>query len=228
MQKLAASGLSRWQAPQRIGRQGYSIPMPPNAAGRKVEFFYDYGSPYSYLANSQLPGICEELGAELVYRPMLLGGVFKATGNRSPAQESVEAKRRYGGTTMQRWVDHYGVRFGGNPHFPINTLELMRRAVAAQHEGVFAAYHAAVYPAFWDRGLDLGDAELRDTLLAESGLDPERLGAIAASPEAKGELRATTEEAVARGAFGAPTVFVGEAMFFGADHLPFLRQELEK
>ncbi len=99
---------------------------------RQLEFYFDYGSPYSYLADTQLEGLVQRTGAELVYRPMLLGGVFKATGNSSPAVEPVEAKRRYNAVVMRRWVEHYGVPFQGNPHCPINTLPLMRACVAAQ------------------------------------------------------------------------------------------------
>ena len=101
----------------------------------RLEFFFDYGSPYSYLASSRLPALVERTGAEVTYRPMLLGGVFKATGNSSPAVEPCEAKRAYGGLELRRWIAHLGVPFSGNPHFPINTLLLMRTAVAAQHAG---------------------------------------------------------------------------------------------
>ena len=115
----------------------------------RLEFFYDYGSPFSYLIDTQLPGLCERSGAELVYRPMLLGAVFKATGNRSPIQEPVENKRSYGGRTLQRWVEHYGVPFELNPHFPIHTVQVMRAALAAQRQGVFEAFHGVIFPAFW-------------------------------------------------------------------------------
>jgi len=192
----------------------------------RIEFFYDYGSPYSYLANSIVPGVAERHGAELVYRPMLLGGVFKSTGNTSPAFEKVESKRSYGGAVMQRTAEMYDIPIRFNPHFPINTLGLMRLAVAAQHEGVFDAYHAVVYPAFWQQGLDLGDAEVQAKLLTESGLDAAALHARAAQGDVKEELKQNTGEAVERGAFGAPTFFVGDAMFFGVDHLPHLERLL--
>jgi 2-hydroxychromene-2-carboxylate isomerase len=193
---------------------------------RSLEFFFDYGSPYSYLADTQLPALRERNGCEIVYRPMLLGGVFKATGNRSPMLEPVEAKRRYGGIEMRRWVAHLGVPFEANPHFPINTLPLMRTAHAAQAAGCFEAFHAAVYPAFWVAGADLGQPDVLAQLLEGAGLDAPALQAAAQEPAAKDALRATTEEAVTRGAFGAPTFFVGDQMFFGCDRLPFVERAL--
>ena len=193
-----------------------------------LDFYFDYGSPYSYLADTQLAGLVERTGAELRYRPMLLGGVFKATGNRSPAQESVEPKRRYGAVIMRRWVDHYGARFQPNPHFPINTLLLMRTCVAAQRQGSFERFHAAVYPAFWAEGRDLGDPEVIAGLLEGEGLDAKKLLEAAGDPDVKAELRATTEGAIERGVFGAPTFFVGDEMFFGADQLPFVEKALAR
>ena len=192
----------------------------------RIEFYFDYGSPYSYLADTQLAGLVERTGAELVYQPMLLGGVFKATGNRSPAAEPVEAKRRHGTVVMRRWIDHYRAEFQPNPHFPINTLLLMRTCVAAQRDGVFERFHRVIYPGFWVRGENLGDPEVIAQVLDTAGLDGKRLLDRAAEPQVKGELRATTERAVGRGVFGAPTFFVGDQMFFGADQLPFVEQAL--
>jgi 2-hydroxychromene-2-carboxylate isomerase len=192
----------------------------------RFEFFFDYGSPYSYLADSRLPGLAERTGAEIVYRPMLLGGVFKATDNRSPALEPCEAKRSYGALELRRWVAHLGVPFRGNPHFPINTLLLMRTAVAAQRAGVFAPFHRAVYPAFWAEGENLGEPEVVARVVEKAGLDASALLEAAGDAAVKAELRATTEEAVARGAFGAPTFFVGDEMFFGNDRLDFVERSL--
>jgi len=194
---------------------------------RQIEFFFDYGSPYSHLANGILPALAARQGAEIVYRPFLLGGVFKATGNRSPAMEPIEARRRYGGTTLQRWAARYGVPLRGNPHFPIDTLRLMRMAVAAQARGEFEPFHRAVYPAFWVEGRDLGDPDTVADVVGTAGLDAAALADAAGSDAAKAALRANTDEAVARGAFGAPTCFLGEEMYFGADHLIFLERALE-
>lgn len=193
---------------------------------RRLEFFFDYGSPYSYLANGQLAALVERTGCALVHRPMLLGGVFKATGNRSPAMEPVEAKRRYGAVELRRFAAHYGAPFVPNPHFPINTLALMRACHATIARGVFAAFHERVFPAFWAEGRDLGDASVLTGVLEEAGLDAAGILRAAGEPAAKDALRRTTEEAVARGVFGAPSFFVGDEMFFGADRLAFVEAAL--
>lgn len=192
-----------------------------------VEFFFDYGSPYSYLADTQLEGLRRRSGAEIVYRPMLLGGVFKAIGNSSPIAEPIESKRRYFSIELRRWVDHLGVAFRSNPFFPIDTLLLMRTCVAARQRGVFADLHRVVYPAFWAEARNLGDPEVIAEVLDRAGLEGKALLDAAVEPEVKRELRATTEEAVERGTFGAPTFFVGEEMFFGADRLAFVERALE-
>jgi 2-hydroxychromene-2-carboxylate isomerase len=193
---------------------------------RVIEFFFDYGSPYSYIANALLPELARRHGAALAYRPMLLGGVFKATGNQSPIYEPVAPKRAYGMLTLRRSAAMHGVAFEHNPHFPINTLALMRTAVAAQHESVFGAFHAAIYPAMWAKGLDLGDASVLADVLSAAGLDADAIEERARSGAVKEELRATTEEAVARGVFGAPAIFFDGQLYFGVDHLPFLDHAL--
>jgi 2-hydroxychromene-2-carboxylate isomerase len=193
---------------------------------RAIEFFFDYGSPYSYLANAVLPELATRNAAELVFRPMLLGAVFKATGNQSPMMEPIAAKRAYGGLALQRTAALHGVPFAGNPHFPINTLALMRTAVAARQSGVFDPFHAAIYPAFWVEGENLGDPAVVAEVVARAGLDAAKLVELSDTRAVKDELRATTEEAVARGAFGAPSIFFGGELYFGVDHLPFLERAL--
>ncbi len=193
---------------------------------RRFDFFFDYGSPYSYLADSRLPALAERTGAELRYRPMLLGGVFKATGNSSPVANPCEPKRVYGALELERWIAHLGVPFRFNPHFPINTLLLMRTAVAAQRAGVFQPFHRAVYPSFWAEGENLGEPEVVIRVVEKAGLDARALLEAAGDAEVKAELRANTEEAIARGAFGAPTFFVEDQMFFGNDRLDFVERAL--
>jgi len=193
---------------------------------KRLEYFFDFGSPTSYLAWTQLPGIVAETGAELVWRPMLLGGVFKATGNASPV--SVPAKGRWMGADIARWARRYGVPFRFNPHFPINTLTLMRGAAGLQLRAPeqFARYCEVVSKALWEEARNLGDPAILAATLAAAGFDVEAFTELVGDPEVKARLVATTEEAVARGVFGAPTFFVGEAMFFGQDRLDFVREAL--
>ncbi|MGZ6176410.1 MAG: DsbA family protein, partial [Candidatus Binataceae bacterium] len=139
---------------------------------RELEFFFDYGSPFSYLADSQLKALAERTGARVVYRPMLLGGVFKETGNSSPI--AIEAKRKYMMADLERWAKYYAVPALHNAHFPINTIRLMRGSVAAERLGVFAQYHRVIYDAFWRDGLNLGDPAVVREVLGRAGLDPER------------------------------------------------------
>src|SRR5271163_2491632 len=134
---------------------------------RELEFFFDYGSPFSYLADTQLKGLAERTGAGVLYRPMLLGGVFKETGNSSPI--TIEAKRKYMMSDLERWAKHYGVPGPHNAHFPINTMPLMRGAIAAEHSGVFAAYHRAIFDAFWREGLNLDDVTVVRAVLERAG-----------------------------------------------------------
>jgi 2-hydroxychromene-2-carboxylate isomerase len=190
----------------------------------QVESFFDFGSPTSYLAWSQLPRIAAAAGATIVWRPMLLGGVFKATGNASPV--AVPAKGRWMETDITRWAKRYRVAFRFNPHFPINTLTLMRGATGLQLRwpGDFDRYLTAIYGSMWKDAANLGDPGVLAATLAAHGFDPEAFAALVADPEVKARLVATTEEAVARGVFGAPTFFVGDEMFFGQDRLDFVRE----
>ncbi|MCJ1880712.1 MULTISPECIES: 2-hydroxychromene-2-carboxylate isomerase [Pseudomonas] len=193
---------------------------------KSVEFYFDFGSPTSYLAYTQLPGICAESGAELVYRPVLLGGVFQATGNASPI--AVPAKGRYTLIDMTRFARRYGVPMKMNPHFPINTLTLMRAATGIQlrQPERFEALLACVFKGMWVDALNLGDPAVLGRLLAEAGFDPQALLALTAEQEVKDALKANTEAAIKRGMFGAPTFFVGNEMFFGQDRLDFVREAL--
>ena len=191
---------------------------------KTIEFFFDFGSPTTYLAWTQLPGIARDTAAELVYRPMLLGGVFKATGNASPA--TVKAKGRWMGQDMAMWAERYAVPFVSNPYFPINTLVLMRGAVGMQMRQPedFERYLGKVFKAIWVEAQNLGDAAVLAELLGKSGFDADAFTALVGDAEVKQRLIANTDEAVARGVFGAPSFFVGEQMFFGQDRLAFVRE----
>ncbi|WP_395699120.1 2-hydroxychromene-2-carboxylate isomerase [Aquabacterium sp.] len=193
---------------------------------RAVECFFDVGSPASYLAWTQLPAICESAGAQLLWRPMLLGGVFQATGNASPA--AVPAKGRYMNQDLARFARRYGVPFAHNPHFPINTLQLMRGLIGTQlrEPARFQPLLAAVFKAMWVDGCNLNDLAVLGRVLAEAGFDPAAMMALVADAEVKAALKASTDEAVRRGVFGAPTMFVGGEMFFGQDRLDFVREAL--
>ncbi|WP_454254139.1 2-hydroxychromene-2-carboxylate isomerase [Pseudomonas sp. Marseille-Q8238] len=193
---------------------------------KSVEFFFDFGSPTTYLAWTQLPRICAEAGAELIYRPMLLGGVFQATGNASPIE--VPAKGKHVMLDLQRFAKRYGVPMAFNPHFPINTLGLMRGAVAVQlrQPERFDNYVKTIFQAMWVDAQNLGDLAVLGKVLAAGGFDPQALLALTGEQEIKDALKATTEEAIKRGAFGAPIMFVGDQMFFGQDRLDFVREAL--
>ena len=193
---------------------------------KSVDFYFDLGSPTAYLAFTQLPRICADSGATLVCKPMLLGGVFKATGNASPV--AVPAKGRWMGQDMAQWARRYGVPFVFNPHFPINTLTLMRGAVGLQmrRPELLKAYMDTVFSALWVQSRDLAQPAEVAAAVVPLGLTAEAFTAMVSDPEVKAELAARTGEAVARGVFGAPTCFVGSQMFFGQDRLDFVREAL--
>ena len=193
---------------------------------KQVEFYFDVGSPASWLAWTQLPRLCADAGAELVYRPFLLGGIFQATGNKSPME--VPAKGRYVFDDLIRYAKRYQVTLKINPYFPINTLLLMRGAVAMQlkHNDRFIPYVDAVFRAIWVDGRDMNDGSVVAGVLQKAGIDAAMVMAEVTDADVKAELRKTTDDAVARGVFGAPTMFVGSTMLFGQDRLEFLREAL--
>jgi 2-hydroxychromene-2-carboxylate isomerase len=193
---------------------------------KTLEFFFDLGSPATYLAYTQLPALCAETGTRLVYQPMLLGGVFKATGNASPI--TVPAKGRYMFDDLARYAVRYNVTLKFNPHFPINTLMLMRAVTGVQmHQPErFQAFIDCLFRALWVDGRHLGDPAVVATVLAEAGFNPEEVLALANDEAVKTALKDKTEQAVQRGVFGAPSMFVGNQLFFGQDRLEFVREAL--
>lgn len=192
--------------------------------GKTVEFLFDVGSPASYVAFKRLPAIAERTGATIDYQPLLLGGVFKATGNHSPAE--IPAKGAWTSVDLARFAARHGVPFARNPFFPINTLHLMRGAAGLQGDPRFMAYLAAVFDAMWQDPKNLGDPAEMAPVLARSGLGGDEFMALINAEETKARLKATTEQAVARGAFGAPTFFVDGEMFFGQDRLDWVEERL--
>jgi 2-hydroxychromene-2-carboxylate isomerase len=187
---------------------------------KQIAFFYDYLSPFSYLADTQLPGIARRTGAEIVYRPVLLGAIMKATGNSGPLP--IQGKAGYNIADFQRWAKRYGVPAQFSPHFPFNTIRVLRAAVVAQRHGRFAEFHSAAFRAIWEHGQELSKEDALRRLLSEVGIDP----LLIDGDEIKNQLRANAGEAVSRGAFGAPTFFVGDEMFWGNDRLDFVEEAL--
>lgn len=193
---------------------------------KTVEFFFDYGSPFTYLAWTQLPALAERTGATIVYRPMLLGGLFKEIGNASPA--SVPAKGTYMTQDLKRCAAHLGVPFERNSNFPIMTLGLMRGAYASQKAGCFDEYCKAVFAGIWNEDRNLNEPSEIHKMLVDNGLDADALIAGTQDPEVKEALKSATAEAASRGAFGAPTFFVGDDMFFGHDRMNYVEAALKE
>ena len=192
---------------------------------KTLEFYYDFGSPTAYLAHKRLQQLAQQYDVDVVYKPLLLGGVFKATSNTSPV--AIPAKGKYMlEQDLPRFAARYGVELNFNPHFPINTLNLMRGAIAAQRQDCLANYVDTVYDAVWVAGENMGDPEVVARVLSAAGLDADSLMALSQDPEVKAELARSTEEAVERGAFGAPTLYLEGAMYFGQDRLDFVEEAL--
>jgi 2-hydroxychromene-2-carboxylate isomerase len=188
----------------------------------KVEFLFDFGSPNAYLAELVLPGIERRTGVKFEYVPVLLGGIFKGTGNMSPfdSLRGIKNKPEYQALETQRFIRrHNATKFHQNPFFPVNTLMLMRGAVAAQLEGVFEPYFRAAYHHMWEEPKKMDDLETFRKAFISSGIDIDRLIARAQQDDVKKGLIDRTTDAVNRGAFGSPTFFVGKEMFFGKDQL---------
>lgn len=193
---------------------------------KTIDFYFDFASPASFLGYTQIEAIAERTGAALVWKPMLLGGVFKATGNASPVL--IPAKGRWMNDDIMRWAQRHGTSIIYPEGFPLNTLALMRGAVGYQlREGqeCFRLYVDLIYRAIWQRQIDLRDAETLAGLLRDNGFDPDTFLLMVAEPEIKQALIAATEAAVERGVFGAPTFFVDGVMHFGQDRMDWVEAE---
>ncbi|MFO2463989.1 2-hydroxychromene-2-carboxylate isomerase [Pseudomonas sp. 15FMM2] len=193
---------------------------------KTLDFYFDLGSPTTYLAYTQLPGICADTDSLLVYQPMLLGGVFKATGNASPI--TIPAKGRYMLQDLERYARRYDVPLKFNPHFPINTLLLMRAVTAIQlrQPERFVDFIDCLFRAIWVDGRHLGDPAVVADVLVEHRFDPAQVLEWSNAENVKIALKETTEQAIRRGVFGAPSMFVGNKLFFGQDRLDFVRAAL--
>ena len=194
---------------------------------KSVEFFFDLGSPTAYLAHTQLPKICAETDSQLVYHPILLGGIFKTTGNASPV--SIPAKGRYMQQDLARFARRYQVELNFNPHFPINTLLLMRATTGVQMHlpDRFVEFIDRLFRALWVDKRNLNDPATVTQVLEQGGFDPQQILDLSNDEEVKARLKDKTEQALKRGVFGAPSMFVGDELFFGQDRLDFVRQALD-
>ena len=193
-----------------------------------IQFYFDFGSPNAYLSHKVIPAIEARTGASFNYVPVLLGGMFKLTGNQSPATAfaGVKNKPAYERLEMRRFIEKHGLgAFKMNPHFPVNTLQLMRGAVAAQAAGVFKPYVEAMYACMWERGLKMDDPAVVHQALADAGLPVDQLLGLITTDAVKAQLMANTEGAVAAGAFGSPSFLVGSELFFGKDRLRDVEDE---
>jgi 2-hydroxychromene-2-carboxylate isomerase len=187
-----------------------------------LEFHFDFGSPNAYLAHLVLPALEQRTAARFSYVPVLLGGVFKATGNRSPVEafRDVKNKLEYQALETRRFIARHGIeRYRRNPHFPVNTLTIMRGAIAARRLAVFERYVDALFAGMWFEARKLDDPATIQAVIEAAGLDAARILELTQDPGVKEELAASTARSVARGTFGAPTFYVGDEIFFGKDSL---------
>jgi 2-hydroxychromene-2-carboxylate isomerase len=190
--------------------------------GTNPQFMFDVGSPNAYLSHQAIPAIETRTGVKFEYVPILLGGIFKATNNKSPAEAfaGIKNKREFHQVETERFLKRFNVEpYVWNPFFPVNTLNLMRAAIAAQLDGVFEKYVEAAFHHMWREPKKMDDPKVAAKALNSSGLDAARLFARAQEPEVKAKLLQNTQSAVERGAFGSPTFFVGKEMFFGKEQL---------
>ena len=192
---------------------------------KNVDFYFDYGSPATYLAWTQIDKIINDENAKLNMIPMLLGGVFKETGNSSPA--FIPAKSKWMGKDLRKHAELYGVEYNSNSFFPINTLNLMRGAIASKKMNIFQQYSEAIFTGIWVKDINLGDLDILQNYLNENGIDSSKLFDLVQSDQIKSELIENTKMAVERGVFGAPTFIVNNELIFGQDRLEFLKLALK-
>jgi 2-hydroxychromene-2-carboxylate isomerase len=196
---------------------------------KTLDFVFDFASPNAYFAYRALPPVLERTGASLNVMPCLLGGIFKSTGNQAPmlAFQNVRGKLDYDRLEIERFIRRHDLhRFRFNPHFPVNTLMLMRGAIAADNSGQLPSYVEAGLGCMWEQGLKMDDPEVYVAAMSDAGFDGEALLASTSDPDVKAKLAANTAAAVERGCFGVPTFFIGDEMFFGKERLQQIEDEL--
>jgi 2-hydroxychromene-2-carboxylate isomerase len=194
-----------------------------------VQFLFDFGSPNAYLCHKVIPAIEQRTSVKFEYVPILLGGLFKLSQNRSPAEAfaGIANKQAYEKLEVQRFIERHALnRFKRNPHFPVNTLQIMRCAVAAQKQGNLIPYVDAMYEAMWEQGRNMNDQAEIISVLNAIGMDVGSLLETSQQPDVKSQLIANTQSAFDRGAFGSPTFFVGNEIFFGKDRLREVEEEI--
>lgn len=196
-----------------------------------VQFLFDFGSPNAYLSHKVIPQIEARAGVKFEYVPILLGGLFKLTNNRSPAEAfgNIPNKRAYERLEFDRFVHKHGLtNYKANPYFPVNTLQIMRGAVAAQQLGCFEHYVESVFASMWEREKKMDEVDVLTAELVAAGLDAAALMAASQTPEVKGRLLQNTQQAHDRGAFGSPSFLVGDELFFGKDRLGAVEEEIAR
>ena len=191
---------------------------------KTVEFYYDFGSPTCYLASTQLPLIAERNSVELEYKPVLLGGIFKTIGNSAPA--NIPAKGKYMFQDIIRYAKRYGFDYNFNPHFPINTLNLMRSAVGMLEDERFVEFNDVLFKAVWRDQKNMGDPETVKEVIEKGGFDFNKIFALSTDQRVKDELKERTVKAVERGLFGAPTMFLDNEMYWGQDRIFMIEEQL--
>ncbi len=198
----------------------------------KVEFFYDYSSPWTYLAFTRIDGICQKYGADLEWRPILVGGIFNSV---NPSvyefrEKGVPAKQKYMAKDMQDWVRYYGLTIKNPPTvFPVNSIKALRGAtVALEHPGKFLPYSYRVFETYWGEDKDISQDDVLRAIVEEVGLDPQEYFEKIAQQEYKDRIRTNTDEVMERGGYGTPTMFVNGSMFFGNDRLVLVEEELKR
>ena len=192
---------------------------------KTVDFFYDFASPYSYLAATQIDAVCERQGAVARWRPFLLGAVFKETDNHSPV--TIPAKAKYLPLDLEDWAKHYGIEMTMPAEFPINSVRANRAALVAEQHGLVKEFSRALYEAYWVRGRNASDPEVIAESAERVGLEPANVLAGVERPEIKAKLKTNTAEALALGAFGAPTMVYEGRIYWGNDRLQILEDALK-